>query len=410
MTSTRRDLHEFRLRVRSFFDGVPALMDAAAAGSGGEDDPRGVVRAKAWRGALYDVGLAGFGYPEAFGGLGDRPEEFAVYAEESRGRVPVLESLFGLGVSMALPMVRDYGSDELRRRMLRPGLRGDELWCQLYSEPNAGSDLASLATKAERDGDEWIVSGQKVWTSGAQHADLAILLARTDSAVPKHRGITMFVLPMRQPGVTVRPLRQMTGVSEFNEVFLDDARLPSEWIIGDLNDGWRMATALLAHERVSTGTSSVSGNRDEKRKTGRNPLPAKQLIELAQKVGRSNDAVVRQRLATTYTGERIMGWLGQRRAHPSIGKLWRTRQGRYAADTAASLQFRGGIGWEANDVEADYWQYHVLNCRGMSLGGGTDEIQRNTLGERVLGLPKEPVLDADVAYRDLLRNSRALGT
>lgn len=410
MTSSARDLEEFRLHVRSFLDGVPALMDAAAEGSGGEDDPRGVVRAKAWRAALYDAGLAGYGFSEAFGGLGDRPEESAVYAEESQGRVPVLESLFGLGVSMALPMVRDFGSDELRRRLLRPGLRGDELWCQLYSEPNAGSDLASLATKAERDGDEWIVSGQKVWTSGAQHADLAILLARTDPAVPKHRGISMFVLPMRQTGVTVRPLRQMTGVSEFNEVFLDEARLPSGWIVGDLNDGWRMATALLAHERVLTGTSSVSGNRDEKRKTGRNPLPAKQLIELAQKMDRSDDAVIRQRLATTYTGERIMGWLGQRRAHPSIGKLWRTQQGRYAADTAASLRFRGGIGWERPDVEADYWQYHVLNCRGMSLGGGTDEIQRNTLGERVLGLPKEPALDADVAYRDLLRNSRAQGT
>ena len=187
-------------------------------------------------------------------------------------------------------------------------------------------------------------------------------------------------------------------------MFIDEARLPAQWIVGDLNDGWRMGTALLAHERVATGTNSVMGSRDEKRKAGRNPLPAKQLIELAQRTQRADDRNVRQALATAYSGERIMRWLGERRAHPSIGKLWRTRQGRFAADIAASLQFRGGMAWEADDVEADYWQYHILNCRGMSLGGGTDEIQRNTLGERVLGLPKEPVIDADVPYRNLLRN------
>lgn len=402
----REDLDAFRLYVRSFFDGLPVLLDATVAEASDENDPRRVPRGKAWRAALYDAGLAGYGFPESAGGLGDRPAEQAVYQAESAGRIPTVESMFGLGVGMALPVIRDHGSDALLKRFVRPGLRGEEVWCQLYSEPNAGSDLASLATKAVRDGDEWIVSGQKVWTSGAQIADMAILLARTDSDVPKHRGVTMFVLPMRQPGVTVRPLRQMTGVSEFNEVFMDEARVPADWIVGDLNDGWRMATALLAHERVQTGTNSVMGNRDEKRKTGRNPLPAKQLIELAQRQGRSGDANVRNELALAYTGEKIMRWLGQRRAHPSIGKLWRTKQGRFAANIAASLQFPAGIAWEGADAEADYWQYHVLNCRGMSLGGGTDEIQKNTLGERVLGLPKEPVLDADVPYRDLLRNGR----
>jgi alkylation response protein AidB-like acyl-CoA dehydrogenase len=264
--------------------------------------------------------------------------------------------------------------------------------------------LASLATRAVRDGDEWIVTGQKVWTSGAQNADLAILIARTDVDVPKHRGVTMFVLPMRQAGVTVRPLRQMTGVSEFNEVFLDEARLPADWIVGDLNDGWRMATALLAHERVQTGTNSVLGSRSERRKAGRSPLPAQQLIELAREHKRALDPVVRQELAEAYSGEQIMRWLGRRGVHPSIGKLWRTKQGRHAADIAARLRFPAGIGWEAGDVDSDYWQYHVLNCRGMSLGGGTDEMQRNTLGERVLGLPREPTIDTEVPYRDLLRN------
>lgn len=402
------DPDQFRLYVRSFFDSVPELIaqDKDVIGQSADDDDVVIRRAKLWRAALYDAGLAGFGYRTEDGGLGNRPVESAIFHEESRGRIPTVDSLFGLGVNMGLPMIRDHGSDLLRKRFIQPGLRGEEIWCQLYSEPNAGSDLASLATKAERDGDEWIVSGQKVWTSNAQNADLAILIARTNSDLPKHRGITMFVISMRQPGVIVRPLRQMTGIAEFNEVFLDEARIPAEWVLGDVNDGWRMATALLAHERIATGTSSVSGNRDEKRKTGRNPLPAKQLIELAQTAGMSTDANIRQSLATAYTGERIMGWLGQRKVHPSIGKLWRTKQGRFAADIAASLQFPAGIAWEAGDDEADYWQYHVMNCRGMSLGGGTDEIQRNTLGERVLGLPKEPSLDAEVPYKDLLRNGR----
>jgi alkylation response protein AidB-like acyl-CoA dehydrogenase len=397
------DPDAFRSFVRQFFDGLPALLTAET--TAGDDDRRLVTRARTWRAALYDAGLAGFGYPADAGGLGDQPVLHRIYQEESRGRVPAVESVFGIGISMALPVIRDHCPPPLQRRFLGPGLRGDEVWCQLYSEPNAGSDLASLATKAERDGDEWVITGQKVWTSGAHHADLAILLARTDPSLPKHRGITMFVLPMHQPGVAVRPLRQMTGVAEFNEVFIDEARVPLDWVIGDVNDGWRMATALLAHERVATGTSSVMGSRDEQRKTGRNPLPVPQLVRLAQRAGGNDDPIVRQQLALAHSGERIMRWLGERRAHPSIGKLWRTRQGRLAADIAATLQFPGAVGWETDDVEADYWHYHVLNCRGMSLGGGTDEIQRNTLGERVLGLPKEPVVDSEVAFSDLLRNS-----
>lgn len=384
------ELDGFRRHVRAFFDALPSVL-AAAGADGGEGTASHVARAKAWRAELYDAGLAGFGYPSEFGGAGARPDEAAVYREESRGRVPTVESVFGIGVGMALPTIRDHGSDAQRARFLRPGLRGEEIWCQLYSEPGAGSDLAALSTRAVRDGDEWVVTGQKVWTSGAQHADLAVLLARTDAAAPKHRGITMLILPMRQNGVTVRPLRQMTGVAEFNEVFIDDARAPLDWVIGGREDGWRMATALLAHERVATGTASVNAGRaTEKTKTGRNPLPVQQLVELARTAGRDRDPQVRQRLARAHSGERIMRWLGDRSAHPSIGKLWRTRQGRAAADVAAALAFPGGIAWDGEDQESDYWQYHVLNCRGMSLGGGTDEIQRNTLGERVLGLPKEP--------------------
>jgi len=404
MTVPYEDEKAFRKYVREFFDSVSHMHSESDGQSFPEGSPERLALARKWRSTLFEAGLAGFGYSTHFGGLGDRPLCHAIFVEESIGRMSTNESLFGIGIGLALPMMRDFGTHEMKEDLIGPGLRGDQVWCQLYSEPNAGSDLASLATRAERDGDEWIVTGQKVWTSGAQHADMAVIIARTDADLPKHRGITMFGMSMRQPGVTVRPLRQMTGVAEFNEVFLDGARIPAKWIIGDVNDGWRMATALLAYERASTGFGSVSGNRDEKKKVGRNPLPAKQLIALAQARGRHDDFLIRQRLAHAYTGEALMKWLGARKVHPSIGKLWRTKQGRFAADLAAELQFGGGIGWEHDDVEADYWQYHVLNCRGMSLGGGTDEIQRNTLSERALGLPKEPGIDANTPYRDLIRN------
>ena len=310
---------------------------------------------------------------------------------------------------MAMPTIRDHGADELRARFLRPGLRGDEIWCQMYSEPGSGSDLAALTTRADLDGDEWIVSGQKVWTSGAQHSQFAILLARTDWDAPKHRGITMFVLPMEQPGVTVRPLVQMTGVSEFNEVFLDEARIPRGWVVGEVNGGWATAVALLGHERQQTGTGSMGGASTSRSKAGRSPIPVDQLIALAARAGRTSDPIVRQDLARLHSGERIVAWLGARGPHPSIGKLWRTRQGRAAADLAAVLAFPASPAWEpdlgdARNADDDYFAYHVLNCRGMSLGGGTDEIQRNTLGERALGLPREPGPDRDTPFRELPRN------
>ncbi len=382
MRSSDTHLEDLRSRVRQFFD-----RDLAVALSGVQQP---LARARAWRAALYDAGLAGLGYPAAAGGHGGGAAEIAIYREESRGRVPTEEAFFGIGVGMALPTIRDLAPEILQQRFLRPGLRGEEIWCQLYSEPGAGSDLASLSTRAVLDGDEWVITGQKVWTSGAQYSQLAVLLARTDPEAPKHRGITMFILPMEQEGVTVRPLRQMTGNAEFNEVFLDRARLPREWVIGELNGGWRPAVALLAHERVATGTGSVARSETERAKSGRMPLPVRQLVELAAERDRSGDPRVRQDLARLYTGEKLMGWLGQRGAHPSIGKLWRTLQGRDAAQLAHTLALGGGAAWAPDDATRDYFAYHILNCRAMSIGGGTDEMQRNTLAEKVLGMPREP--------------------
>ncbi|MEM7092261.1 MAG: acyl-CoA dehydrogenase family protein [Actinomycetota bacterium] len=391
----------FRDEVRGFFDEVlPGVLDGV----------EGTVnRAKAWRAALFDRGLGALDYPADVGGRAADPELMQVWRQESRGRIPREDSVFGIGVGMAMPTVRDHGSEELRRRFIAPGLRGDEIWCQMYSEPGSGSDLASLTTRADLDGDEWVVTGQKVWTSGAHHADFAILLARTDWTAPKHRGITMFVLAMDQPGVEVRPLVQMTGVSEFNEVFLTEARVPRDWVVGEVNGGWSTAVALLGHERQQTGTKSMSGTADSRSKAGRSPIPMAQLRELAERAGRTDDPMIRQELARLHSGEQIVKWIGARGLHPSIGKLWRTKQGRAAAEVAAALAFPGSPAWRSEalsqrDIDDDYFAYHVLNCRGMSLGGGTDEIQKNTLGERALGLPREPGPDRNTPFDELARN------
>jgi alkylation response protein AidB-like acyl-CoA dehydrogenase len=390
-------IDEFRREVSGFFDDVlPGVLDGVTGN---------VARAKAWRAALFDHGLAAIEYPTDFGGRDLAPELVQAYREISRGRVPREDALFGIGVGMAMPTIRDYGSDAMKERFLPGGLRGDDLWCQMYSEPGSGSDLASLSTRAILDGDEWVVTGQKVWTSGAQHSQYAILLARTDVDAPKHRGITMFVLPVEQDGVTVRPLVQMTGEAEFNEVFI-----PRDWVIGELNGGWATAVALLAHERVQTGSGSMSGSDTQRSKAGRSPIPVTQLIELARAKGRLNDPVIRQELARLHAGERVVSWIGARKGmHPSIGKLWRTKQGRAAADLAAQLAFPASPAWgsdlaDAANADDDYFAYHILNCRGMSLGGGTDEIQRNTLGERALGLPREPGPDRNTPFRDLMKN------
>jgi alkylation response protein AidB-like acyl-CoA dehydrogenase len=367
----------FDEEVERFFAALPAVMSSAPATHLG--------RARAWRNALFDAGLAGFGIPAEYGGRAEPADGARRLQRLARGRVPAEEGTFGIGLSMAVPTMLQYGSAEMCARFVAPALRGDEVWCQLYSEPGAGSDLPGLSTRAVLDGDEWVVNGQKVWTSGAHHSDLGILLARTGDE-PGKAGITMMVMPMRQAGVEVRPLRQMTGHAEFNEVFFTDARVPRDWVVGEVNDGWRAATQLLAHERSSLGAGSDDG---ERKASGSAALPVHFLRELAARTGASADPLVRQELARAHTGEMVMTWLSKRRGvHPSIGKLWRTKQARHAASVAAAIN-PSMIAFEQDD-DSDFWQYHVLNSPRMSLGGGTDEIQKNTIGERALGLPREP--------------------
>ena len=367
----------FDEEVERFFASLPEVLEAAGGGR--------VARARAWRRALWDAGFAGFGIPVEYGGRSEPADGARRLQRLSRGRVPPEESTFGIGLSMAVPTILQYGSEELKRRFVPATLRGEEIWCQLYSEPGAGSDLPSLTARAVPDGEEWVVNGQKVWTSGAQNADLGIMLVRTGDD-PGKAGITMLVMPMHQPGVDVRPLRQMTGDAEFNEVFFTDARVPRDWVVGQVNDGWRAATQLLAHERSSLGAGSDDG---ERKATGSAAVPFHFLRSLADTTGRGTDPLVRQELARAYSGEMVMAWLSRRRGmHPSLGKLWRTRQARHCAALVAMMQPSLVANEESDDDR--FWRYHYLNAPRMSIGGGTDEIQRNTLGERALGLPREP--------------------
>ena len=368
----------FEASVEAFFAGLESVLSHV--------DGDTESRVRALRSEMVRHRLVGFGIDEKYGGRTDMPDGARRFQELARGRMPKDDGALGIGLNMAVPIILQYGTDEQKRYFVPRALAAIDIWCQLYSEPGAGSDLASLRTTAVLDGDEWVVNGQKVWTSGAHMSDMGVLLARTGDGA-RHKGISMLLIPMRQPGVEVRPLRQMTGEAEFNEVFFTDARVPRDWVIGDVNDGWRAATGLLAHERGSLGKVGA----DEKREaTGSAAVPVHYLLDLALTSGGNVDPVLRQEIARAFTGEKIMDWLGRRNVHPSIGKLWRTKQARHVAATASHMAMSGMAAHDSGDRDGAFWMYHVLNAPRMSLGGGTDEIQKNTLGERALGLPREP--------------------
>ena len=342
---------------------------------------------------------------------------------------------------LAAPTIIAHGSDEQRRRHVRAILVGDEAWCQLFSEPGAGSDLASLQTRAEPDGDEYVVNGQKVWTSGAIGADLGMLLARTDVDVPKHRGITYFGLEMDQPGVEVRPLRQITGDAMFAEVFFTDARVPAENIIGDRNGGWAVAMTTLMNERVGLGAgtalnfgiSAPGGRRVQQQleqsvgeyvaNAGSTVVAAASagamvgrsidaLVEFARARGRGEDPHVRQHLARLYTLTKLNGWNGARASaaaksgkglgpEASIGKLMVSHIVRQWRETGMAIS--GGDGMLAGrdgPLEGGVAR-QLLFAPGPSIYGGSDQVQRNIIAERVLGLPREPDTSRTVPFREL---------
>ncbi|WP_394436026.1 acyl-CoA dehydrogenase family protein [Streptomyces sp. SGAir0957] len=364
-------------------------------------------------GARFDAGLAWVHYPEGLGGLGvPRSLQAVVDAElEAAGAPDNAPRRNGIGLGMAAPTILHYGTDDQKRRFLKPLWVGDEIWCQLFSEPGAGSDLAALGTRAVRDGDDWIVNGQKVWTSGAHNARFAILIARTDPDVPKHRGITYFVCDMTDPGVEVRPLRQITGEAEFNEVFLTDVRIPDAHRLGAVGDGWKVAQTTLNNERVAIGGMRIPREGGligivaktwRERPELRTPDLHQRLVKLwvDAEVARLTGERLRQQLVAGHPGPEGAGMkLGFARLNQEISGLEVELLGEegllYDDWTLRRPELVDFAGREAG--------YRYLRAKGNSIEGGTSEVLLNIVAERVLGLPPEPRTDKDVAWKDLAR-------
>ncbi|MCU1389594.1 MAG: hypothetical protein JWL72_2932 [Ilumatobacteraceae bacterium] len=387
-----------------------------------------------WWSALFEAGLAFPTWPQGLGGLGFSAAESRLVSD-ALAAAGAAGPPSGVGQHLGAPTLLVHGTAEQRWAWVPVLARGEESWCQLFSEPDAGSDLAGLQCRAVRDGDEWIVNGQKVWNSGASRADRGLLLARTDPAVPKHLGITYFVIDMHQPGIETRPLRQMNGDAEFDEVFLTDARVGNDRIVAGLGEGWRVAQTTLAHERANIGgrrsagatfapgaanglldqrlgdllaPPSRDGEPERARIGGGYLLPRSAALRLAANSGRSGDGALRQQL-TDYVSRLEVNRLttirardnsreGRPGAEASIGKLAMSNLARRSRDLAMPLLGAAGMlsGTDAPDGGAV--QHMALSSFAAGLGGGTDEIQRNVLGERALGLPREPQPDRDVPF------------
>jgi alkylation response protein AidB-like acyl-CoA dehydrogenase len=303
--------------------------------------------------------------------------------------------------------LHDVGTDEQKRRLIPPSIRGESKWCLLYSEPGAGSDLAGLRTRAERDGDEWVINGQKVWTSFAKTADYGMLVARTDWDVPKHQGISFFMLPMHQPGVEVRPIHQITGESEFNEVFIEDARLPAENLVGELNAGWSVLQTALGYERRFMADIARTA-KDAKRPQAEK---AHLLVELAREAGRLEDPYIRQQIARVDALATVNRWNTQRSKAAldrveaatlmALGKIAMSRILHETARVETEIVGAEAMLTGPDNPIGDAVTFRTLNAYFTSIGGGTDQIQRNIVGERVLGLPKEPEPYRNTPFREL---------
>jgi alkylation response protein AidB-like acyl-CoA dehydrogenase len=362
-----------------------------------------------WYPVFAASGLVVPTWPVAYGGLDLAPATARLVETELR---PFnLGRLNPLGLNLAAPALFAHGTEAQRLRYLPPIVRNEEIWCQLFSEPGAGSDLASLATRAERDGDHWVVTGQKVWTTWAHLAGFGVLLARTDPDTPKRQGITYFLLDLHQPGVEVRPLRHITGEVDFNEVFLDHAIVPDDMRVGAVGDGWKVANATLSGERQMV---SGAGSGGVDRIGGRG---ADHVIELARAHDRGDDPLVRQGLTRLYSEERIRDWTNQRvRAQvkagrspgpeSSVGKVHQGGLNQRVQLLAVDLLGPDAIAWEASGGDASLPPEvrGMLRSRANTIEGGTTEVNKNILGERVLGLPREPDPYQRAAWRDVPRS------
>jgi alkylation response protein AidB-like acyl-CoA dehydrogenase len=355
-----------------------------------EQDAADVDAARAWAQKVFDAGFGWITGPVAYGGRGLSRDYQRSYTALAADYAMPSMAVYGIGLGMVAPTILAHATEEVREAYLRRMYRGDIVGCQLFSEPGAGSDLASLQTRAVRDGDEWLVTGQKVWTSGAHLSDIGEIICRTDPDQPKHRGLTGFVVDMHAPGVEVRPLRQMTGGASFNEVFFTDVRVPDSHRLGDVNGGWTVALTTLMNERAAIGGGG-----------GGVGLPTStRLIELARARGLAGDDLIRQQLATVMINERVARYTNLRAMAKiavgqlpgpelSLAKMALTANMTRTCDLLSSILGPALVA-DTGEWGTYAWSEFLLGVPGMRIAGGTDEVLRNIVGERVLGLPKEP--------------------
>lgn len=389
----------FRAEVRAWLTAnAPKKVDTKKL-----SEPELLKLAKAWQAKKAEARFTCMTWPEALGGRGATPIQNVIYnQEESKFDVP--RGFFDIGLGMCVPTVMAFANDETKKRFVAPAVRGEEIWCQLFSEPSAGSDVAGLRTRAVQDGDDWVINGQKVWTSGAHYCDFGILLVRTNPDVPKHKGLTMFWIDMKAPGVEVRPIHQMSGGSNFNEVYFTDLRVKDSQRLGAVGDGWKVALVTLMNERLAVGGS-----------TGPN-YP--EIMELARSTvtetgsALANDAF-REKLADWYvqaeglklTRFRTMTALSRGQTpgpESSIGKIISANQLQDLSNAAVELEDQFGIITDTAiaPLEAAF-QQSLMWAPGLRIAGGTDEILKNIIAERVLGLPGDVRVDKDVAFKDM---------
>jgi alkylation response protein AidB-like acyl-CoA dehydrogenase len=390
-------LEEFRVAVRGWFS---AKVKGRAAATYTEPDRKRTTA------DAYDAGLLHVTWPIEYGGRGLPAEYQTVFNEETTAFGWALTNS-SVTVGICAATLLDTGTEDQKRRHLPAMLRGDEAWTQLLSEPGAGSDLGGVTARAERDGDYFVVNGQKVWTSAAGEADYAAALVRTDASVPKYRGLSMVIVDMRSPGIEVRPLRQMTGDAEFNEVFLDDVRVPVANLLGEYNAGWGVLNRMLVHERIALSAGTTGGRLD--------PNTFDQLVKLARTRGVATDPAVRGRLADIYIEHQLLELMGRRmRAAAaagldvgpvgSIGKIGIARSARASAEAAVLIGGPDVLAWEPGDVDSERWAHDLLFFPMTGIAGGTTEIQKNTVAERLLGLPRERQADRDVPFNQTVSN------
>jgi alkylation response protein AidB-like acyl-CoA dehydrogenase len=418
------DLDVFRKEARAWLDAnatvaaaAPAESDEFVWGQGSdnvavfynltEDEERArLAAAQSWQRKKYDAGYGMISWPVALGGRG-LPTSYqrAYNNEEARFDIPDAGELPPTSMGLIAPTVAAYGTDAQKERWIKPLMRMDEFGCQLFSEPSAGSDLASVTTKAVRDGDEWVLNGQKVWTSGARYAQWGLAITRHDFDVPKHKGLTAFMVPLDAPGVEIRPIRQMSGGANFNEVFLADVRLPDEdYRLGGVGDGWRVALTCLGFERDhSAGGGHVGGG-------------FKRVLATAARFGLLDDPLIRQDLANLYTRNKVSQYTNRRAAarlkagqtpgpEGSLSKLMWTANMARTSDVMSRL-LGARLVADTGEWGTYAWSEHVLGAPGYRIAGGSDEIQRNIIGERVLGLPAEPRVDKDLPFSEAQRAAR----